>query len=35
VLRANQNMLRFSETLGFRMRDDPADAEQVIVELAL
>jgi acetyltransferase len=35
VLRENQNMLRFAEALGFRMRDDPTDAEQVIVELAL
>jgi acetyltransferase len=35
VLRANQNMLRFSGALGFRTRDDPEDAEQAIVELPL
>jgi acetyltransferase len=35
VLRANQNMLHFTAALGFRTRDDPDDAEQVAVELAL
>ena len=35
VLRANQGMLRFSQGLGFEVRDDPEDPEQVIVELAL
>ncbi len=32
VLRANSNMLKFTAALGFRVRDDPDDAEQVIVE---
>ena len=35
VLRANQGMLRFSQALGFTVRDDPEDPEQVEVELAL
>jgi acetyltransferase len=35
VLRANHNMLRFTEALGFKTRDDPEDPEQVIVERAL
>ena len=35
VLRANQNMLRFTAALGFVERDDPDDPDQVIVELAL
>ena len=35
ILRANPKMLRFTTALGFRVRDDPEDAEQVIVELPL
>jgi acetyltransferase len=35
VLRANHNMLRFTEALGFGARDDPADSEHVIVERLL
>ena len=35
VLRANQNMLRFTAALGFVERDDPDDPDQVIVELTL
>jgi acetyltransferase len=35
VLRTNQAMLRFSQALGFTVRDDPEDPEQVDVELAL
>ena len=35
VLRANQNMIRFVQALGFTVRDDAEDAEQVIVELSL
>lgn len=35
VLRANQNMLRFTAALGFVERDDPDDPDQVIVDLAL
>jgi acetyltransferase len=35
VLRANHNMLRFTEALGFKTRDDPEDPEQVIVERPL
>ena len=35
VLRTNQKMLRFTKALGFAVRDDPADPEQVIAELAL
>ncbi|MET0441743.1 MAG: GNAT family N-acetyltransferase [Casimicrobiaceae bacterium] len=31
VLRANHNMLKFTAALGFRVRDDPDDAEQVVV----
>jgi hypothetical protein len=31
VLRANHHMLKFTAALGFRTRDDPDDAEQVIV----
>jgi acetyltransferase len=35
VLRANQNMLRFSQALGFTVHDDADDPEQVSVELDL
>jgi len=35
VLRANSGMLRFSQGLGFEVRDDPEDPDQVSVELAL
>ncbi|MEP7328311.1 MAG: GNAT family N-acetyltransferase [Betaproteobacteria bacterium] len=35
VLRANQNMLRFTAGLGFTVSDDPDDPDQVVVELAL
>ena len=35
VLRANVRMLRFTAALGFRVRDNPDDGEQVIVELPL
>ena len=35
VLRANQNMLRFVQRLGFVVRDDPSDPDQVEVTLAL
>jgi acetyltransferase len=35
VLRANHNMLRFAQGLGFAVRDDPEDPEQVTVELPL
>ncbi|MEO8751258.1 MAG: GNAT family N-acetyltransferase [Casimicrobiaceae bacterium] len=35
VLRANQNMIRFVQRLGFAVRDDEGDADQVIVELPL
>jgi len=35
VLRANQNMIRFTQGLGFNVRDDPEDSEQVIAELPL
>ena len=35
VLRANHNMLRFSQGLGFKIRDDPDDGEQVTAELEL
>jgi acetyltransferase len=35
VLRANQNMVRFSQGLGFVFTDDPEDSEQVKAELVL
>jgi acetyltransferase len=35
VLRANPNMLRFTQALGFTVHDDPEDPEQVAVELDL
>jgi hypothetical protein len=35
VLRSNGNMLRFTAGLGFAMREDPDDPEQVIVALDL
>ena len=35
VLRANHNMVRFSQSLGFEVHDDPEDPEQVSVELTL
>ena len=35
VLRVNHNMLRFSRDLGFEVRDDPEDPEQVSVRLHL
>jgi acetyltransferase len=35
VLRSNTKMLRFTKALGFAIRDDPADAEQVVVERPL
>ena len=35
VLKANHKMLRFTKDLGFTVRDDPADPEQVITELTL
>jgi len=35
VLQANRNMLRFVEKLGFTVRDDPDDPEQVTAVLAL
>jgi len=35
VLRANQNMVRFVQRLGFTVRDDPEDGEQVTSELVL
>ncbi len=35
VLRANQGMLRFSQSLGFEVRDNPGDPEQVEVVLDL
>jgi acetyltransferase len=35
VLRANQNMLRFTAALGFKVHDDPEDPEQVMVEREL
>jgi acetyltransferase len=35
VLRANQNMLRFTAALGFKAHDDPEDPEQVVVEREL
>ena len=35
VLSQNQSMLRFAESLGFEVREDPGDPEQVIVELPL
>jgi len=35
VLKANHKMLRVTKALGFAVRDDPADPEQVITELTL
>jgi len=35
VLRANPNMLKFTQSQGFQLRDDPEDAEQVIAERVL
>ena len=35
VLRENPSMLRFTAALGFTVRDDPGDADQVIVERGL
>jgi len=35
VLRENPSMLRFTAALGFTVRDDPGDADQVIVERVL
>jgi acetyltransferase len=35
VLRANANMLRFVAGLGFAVRDDPEDREQVIASRTL
>ena len=35
VLRANQNMLQFTQRLGFTVHDNPDDKEQVTVELPL
>ena len=35
VLRTNHGMIRFTESLGFVAREDPADPEQVIAVLAL
>jgi len=35
VLRANARMLGFVAGLGFGVRDDPEDPEQVVVSLAL
>ena len=35
ILRANQNMIRFTQGLGFAVRDDPEDPEQVTAELPL
>ncbi|MFO1323076.1 MAG: GNAT family N-acetyltransferase [Burkholderiales bacterium] len=35
VLRANPNMQRFSQGIGFKIRDDPEDPEQVVAELEL
>jgi acetyltransferase len=35
VLRANHNMLRFVQKLGFTVQDDPEDPEQVKTELTL
>jgi len=35
VLRANRGMLKFSEQLGFEIRDDSEEPEQVTVVLAL
>jgi len=35
VLRANHNMIRFTQGLGFTVHDDPEDPEQVTVELPL
>jgi acetyltransferase len=35
VLRANHNMVRFSQGLGFEVHDDPEDPDQVSVELTL
>ena len=35
MLRTNHNMLRFVQSLGFSIADDPEDSEQVIASLAL
>lgn len=35
ILRANHNMIRFTQGLGFTVRDDPEDPEQVTAELPL
>jgi len=35
VLRANRRMLKFSEELGFKIRDDPEEPEQVTAVLTL
>ena len=35
VLRANHNMVRFTQGLGFTIRDDPEDPDQVVAELDL
>jgi acetyltransferase len=35
VLRSNQGMIRFCQSLGFTVRDDPDDPEQVTAELVL
>jgi acetyltransferase len=35
VLRANTNMIRFTQSLGFTIRDDPDDQDQVTAELVL
>ena len=35
VLRANHNMVRFTQSLGFTIRDDPEDPDQVVAELVL
>jgi len=35
VLRSNHGMLRFIESLGFSVADDPEDPEQVVVSLPL
>ena len=35
MLRSNHGMLRFIESLGFSVADDPEDPEQVVVSLPL
>ena len=35
VLRANHNMVRFTQGLGFTIRDDPEDPDQVVAEFDL